>query len=186
MSTEQKISKAEEEFGKILVHLQEEFSRLQVGRANASLVEKVIVNLYGVSQPLKAVAGISIPDSRSIVIQPWDKSALGPIEKGITEAGLGLNPVNDGIVVRIIIPSLTEERRKELTKHVKQLAEQARISVRNIRQDINNGLKQLKSSGEATEDDLRIAEKKLQEKVDDVNKKIDDFSDSKEKDVMTI
>jgi ribosome recycling factor len=183
---DQKMSEIGVEFEKILAHLHEEFSRLQVGRANASLVENVSVDMYGVPQPLKAVASISIPDSRSIVIQPWDKNALGPIEKGIADAGLGLNPINDGILVRIAIPALTEERRKELTKHVKQLAEHARISVRNVRQDVNNKFKQLKSSGDITEDDLRGAEKKLQEKVDEVNKKIDDFSVAKENDVMTI
>ena len=183
---DQKISELSVEFEKIFSHLQEEFSRLQVGRANASLVESITVDMYGVTQPLKAVASISIPDSRSIVIQPWDKNALGPIEKGIADAGLGLNPINEGVLLRITIPVLTEERRKELTKHVKQLAEQARISVRNVRQDVNNKFKQLKSSGEITEDELRNAEKKLKDKVDEVNKKIDEASVAKENDVMTI
>ncbi len=186
MSAEQVISDSVTEFEKVIAHLKNEFSRLQIGRANAALVENISVDMYGVAQPMKAIASISIPDPRSVVIQPWDKGAIGAIEKGITEAGIGLNPVNDGVVVRINIPPLTEERRRDLTKHVKQLAEQARVGVRNARQDVNNKLKQMKGSGELTEDDLHIAEKKLQEKVDEANKKIDDVSAAKEKDIMTV
>lgn len=186
MANEQIISEAVNEFEKVISHLENEFSRLQIGRANAALVENISVEMYGVPQPMKAVASISIPEPRSIVIQPWDKGAIGPIEKGITEAGIGLNPVNDGVVVRINIPPLTEDRRRDLAKHVKQLAEQARIGIRNARQDANNKFKQLKSAGDMTEDDLRSAEKKLQEKVDDANKKIDEVANAKEKDIMTV
>ena len=186
MTTQDAISNAESEFDKTLSHLQEEFGRLQVGRANPSLVENVPVEMYGVSQPLKALASISVPDPRTIQIQPWDKSALASIEKGIVGAGLGLNPVNDGICVRIVIPPLNEERRSELAKHVSRLAEEARVSVRNGRQDAHNHFKQLKADNEITEDDLHNADKKLQEKVDDVNKKIDEFAKSKEQDIMTV
>lgn len=186
MSIDNAISKANSEFDKAFQHLGEEFARLQLGRANPALVENVNVTIYGVSQPIKAIASISTPDARSIMISPWDKSALAEIEKGITHSGLGLNPVNDGNAVRISIPPLTEERRADLTKHVKKLAEDARITIRSARQDAHNAFKQLKTTSDITEDDLRDADKKLQEKVDAMNSKIDELAKSKEKDVMTI
>lgn len=186
MSVEQAISTAELEFKKALSHLKDEFSRLQIGRASSALVEHINVELYGVSQPMKAVANISIPDPRTIQIQPWDKSALAAIEKAIVGIGTGLNPVNDGHVVRINIPLLTEERRVELTKHVKKLAEEAKIAVRTARHEAHNHFKQLKTNSEITEDDLFSVDKKLQEKVDSVNKEIEEMTLAKEKDVMTI
>lgn len=186
MSYQEIINDAKKDFDKAIDHLKEEFSRLQVGRANASLVENIPVDVYGVSQPVKAVATVSIPDPRTIQIQPWDKSNLAPIEKAIVGIGTGLNPVNDGLVVRINIPPLTEERRTELTKHVKKLAEDAKITVRNARQDAHNQFKQLKDSGEFTEDDVYSADKDLQKVVDDSNTKIDEIADAKEKDVMTV
>lgn len=186
MSVDQTISDTVKEFDKVIIHLQDEFSRLQVGRANPALVENVHVDMYGSVQPMKAVATITVPEPRTIMIQPWDKAALGPIERGIVGSGIGLNPVNDGVVIRINIPTLTEERRRDLTKLVKQIAEQGHISVRNFRQDAHNKFKQMKSDGDITEDDLHGAEKKLQERVDDVNKKIDDLAKIKEQDVMTV
>ena len=186
MSVDQSIRKAVEEFKKAASHLQDEFSRLQVGRASAALVENIPVYMYGSSQAVKAVASISIPEPRTIMIQPWDKGALAPIEKGIVGVGTGLNPVNDGVCVRINIPQLTEERRVELTKHVKKLAEEAKIAVRNARQDAHNSFKQMKNDNEITEDDLRDADKKLQNKVDDANANIDQLAKAKEQDVMTI
>lgn len=186
MSVDAAIAKAGEEFNKAIAHLKEENARLQIGRANSSLVENIPVDVYGVSQPIKAIANISIPDPRTIQIQPWDKSNLGPIEKAIVGIGTGLNPVNDGICVRIAIPLLTEERRADLTKHVRKLAEEARITVRNVRQDAHNHFKQLKADSEITEDDLHGADKKLQTKVDEVNKTIDEIAEAKEKDVMTV
>lgn len=186
MSVQDAISKAEGEFSKAITHLKDEFSRLQVGRANTALVEGVMVDMYGQSQPMKALASITTPDAKTIQIQPWDKSALAPIEKGIVVADLGLNPVNDGTCVRISIPDLTEERRRELVKHVKKMAEDARIVVRNLRQDAHNHFKKLKADNEITEDDLRSADKKLQDKVDDANKSIDEVAKKKEEDVMTI
>lgn len=186
MSVQDVISKAEAEFQKAIAHLKEEFSRLQIGRASSSLIENVNVDMYGVVQPLKALANISIPDPRTIQIQPWDRGALAPIEKGIVGSGIGLNPVNDGTCVRISIPALTEERRVELTKHAKQLAEDAKIAVRNSRQDAHNQFKQLKANDEITEDDLHDSDKKLQVKVDDTNKMIDEILKSKEEDIMTV
>ncbi len=186
MSVEQAISKAIEDFKKASSRLQDEFSRLQVGRASAALVENIPVDMYGSNQPIKAVASISIPEPRSIMIQPWDKAALAPIEKGIVGVGIGLNPVNDGICVRINIPPLTEERRVELTKHVKKLAEEAHIAIRTARQDAHNAFKQMKTASEITEDDLRDADKNLQNKVDDANTEIDNLAKAKEQDVMTV
>ncbi|MEK7085415.1 MAG: ribosome recycling factor [Patescibacteria group bacterium] len=186
MNTDQVISTAVSEFDKVVVHLRDEFSRLQVGRASPAMVENIPVEMYGVHQPLKALASISVPEPRTLVMQPWDKSALGPIEKGIVGAGLGFNPVNDGIVVRINIPPLTEERRIDLTKTVRKLSEEARISIRTARQDAHNLLKEMKAKSEITEDDWSIADKNLQGKVDTVNAKIDEVAKAKEQDVMTV
>lgn len=186
MSVQTALATAQTEFEKAYKHLQDEYSRLQIGRASAALVEAIPVEVYGASQPIKAIASISIPESRTIQIQPWDKSSLAAIEKGIVGAGLNLNPVNDGICVRINIPPLTEERRKDLVKVVHRLAEEARIGIRNGRQEANNNFKQMRASNEVTEDDQNDAEKQLQAKVDDYNKKIDDSAKSKEQDVMTV
>lgn len=186
MSIDQVISEVGKEFEKIVLHLKDEFSRLQVGRASPALVENIPVDMYGMSQPIKAVASIAIPEPRSIVIQPWDRGSLAAIEKGIVGVGIGLNPINDGVVIRINIPPLTEERRRDLTKHAKQLAETARIGVRNARQDAHNSFKKMKADNEITEDDLRSTDKRLQEKVDEVNKKIDEVTKSKEDDIMTV
>ncbi|MFH1284453.1 MAG: ribosome recycling factor [Candidatus Peregrinibacteria bacterium] len=186
MNVNDVISTATNEFNKVTEHLKSEYGRLQIGRASAALVENIPVEVYGASQPLKAVASISIPEFRTIQIQPWDKSLLGSIEKAIVGVGTGLNPVSDGINVRINIPPLTEERRRELTKHVKELAEQARISVRTARQDAHNHFKKLKADNQMTEDDFFTADKDLQAKVDGINKKIDEIAEAKEKDVMTV
>ena len=186
MSFESAITEAVNEFNKTIEHLKSEFSRLQVGRANSMLVENVLVDVYGVSQPVKALASISIPDPRTIQIQPWDKSNLGPIEKAIVGIGTGLNPVNDGIFIRINIPPLTEERRMELTKHVNQIAEDAKISIRKARQDAQSEIKDLKVKSEITEDDMHSGIKKLQDRVDEYNKKVDELAKQKENDVMTV
>lgn len=186
MSVDQALNDADKEFMKAVSHLKDEFARLQVGRASPMLVEHVMVDVYGSAQPLKAVAGVNIPDAKSIQIQPWDRGTLAAIEKAIIAADLGLNPVNDGVCIRINIPPLTEERRVQLTKTVKKLAEDARISVRNGRQDAHNHFKKLKADSQITEDDVHGADKRLQDKVDKVNKEIDDLTKAKEQDVMTI
>lgn len=186
MTIQDIVAASQAEFQKVENHLQEEYSRLQVGRANPSLVEGVMVEVYGSMQPLKAVAGISIPDARTIQIQPWDRGSLAPIEKAILASNLGLNPVNDGIVVRINIPQLTEERRKDLVKVVHKLAEEARISIRNYRQDAHSEFKKLRADSAITEDDQKLGEKLLQEKVDKANENIEHAAKAKEQDVMTI
>ncbi|MBD3330023.1 ribosome recycling factor [Candidatus Peregrinibacteria bacterium] len=186
MSYESAITGAVNEFKKAIDHLKSEFARLQVGRASSLLVENIPVDVYGVSQPIKAIASISVPDPKTIQIQPWDKNNLAPIEKAIVGIGTGLNPVNDGVLVRISIPPLTEERRTELSKHVGKLSEEAKITVRQARQDAHNEIKDLKTRGEITEDDMHSGNKKLQERVDEANAEIDDLTKQKEQDVMTV
>lgn len=177
---------AAQDFEKTLKHLQEEFSRLQVGRANPSLVEHLMVEAYGGQQPIKNLASINVPEARSLSIQPWDKSVLGAIEKAILISGLGLNPINNGAALLINIPSLTEERRKELVKIVHTLAEEARISIRGARQNAHGAFKTMQQNKQITEDEATGAEKKLQEKVDEYNKKVADMAKAKEEAVMTV
>ena len=186
MTSDQVLNGASQEFDKAVNHLKEEFTRLQLGRASAAMVENVHVEMYGSVQPLKAVASISVPEPRTLMIQPWDRSSLAAIEKAIVGSGLGLNPINDGIVVRINIPALTEERRVNLTKVVKKLAEEARIGVRTARHDAHDQLKALEAKSEITEDDLRGSVKKLQDKVDAMNVKIDELARLKEQDIMAV
>lgn len=164
-----------------LDHLHAEFGKLQTGRANASLVELIAVEAYGQKMELKGVASISVQDARSIVIQPWDKTALGAIEKGILAANIGVTPVNDGIVVRLNFPPMTEERRSQITKIVGQLAEQAKIRVRQDRQEANDALKDI-----ADKDDKERAQKELQKLVDEANAKIEESAKKKEAEVMTV
>jgi len=186
MNIDLAISDAVKEFEKAVEHLKSEFGQLQVGRASASLVDNIPVDVYGVRQPVKAIANISVPDARTIQIQPWDKSNLMPIEKAIVGIGTGLNPVNDGVLIRISIPPLTEERRLDLVKHVKKLLEDAKISIRTARQEAHNVYKKLKADSEITEDDLRDADKDLQKKVDKFNAQLDEVAVAKENDVMTV
>ncbi len=180
------IALGEAEMKKIIDHLKTEYSHLQIGRASASLVEGVMVEAYGSMQALKGLAHISVPDAKTIQIQPWDKSVLQAIEKGIMMANLGLNPSNDGIVVRINIPPLTEERRRDLTKVVHKLAEDARISVRHARQGVMDKIKGQEKAKEISEDIAKGLEKKLQEKVDAMNREIETLAKGKEADVMKV
>jgi len=186
MSTDPYIQTAITDFEKALSHLNDEFSRLQIGRANPSLVEHIMVEAYGAQQPLKNMANISVPDPKTLQIQPWDKSVMRDIEKAIQQADLGLNPVNNGAAILLAIPPLTEERRKEIVKIVHKLAEDARISIRNIRQTAHSKFKQMAQDKEITEDEATGAEKKLQEKVDDYNNKVADAAKAKEEAVMTV
>ncbi len=186
MATDGLLQQADTEFKKVLEHLKTEYSHLQIGRASASLVESVMVESYGSKQPLKNLANISVPDAKTVQIQPWDKGLLKAIETGIQMAQLNLTPSNDGIVIRINIPPLTEERRRDLTKVVGKLAEEAKISVRHHRQASMDKLKSMEKGKEITEDELKGAEKRLQEKVDSANKDIEMLAKNKEKDVMTV
>lgn len=180
------IAQGEAEFKKVIDHLKTEYSHLQIGRASASLVENIMVEAYGAHQPMKGLAHISVPDAKTIQIQPWDKSTLQPIEKAIQMANLGLTPNNDGIVIRINIPPLTEERRRDLTKVVGKLSEEAKIGVRHARQAVMDKIKAQEKSKEISEDMAKGLEKKLQERVDAVNKEIEMMAKNKEADVLKV
>lgn len=186
MTTQDHIKNAEAEFQKALVHLKSEFARLQIGRASPALVEDIKAEAYGSLQPLKALASISVPDPKTLQIQAWDRNILGAIERAIQAANLGLNPVNDGRVLRIPMPPLTEERRKELVKVVHQMAENAKIAVRNSRGSSHGAFKVMFEGKEISEDERRLSEKHLQEKVDAVNKEIEEMAKKKEQDILTI
>jgi len=180
------LQQAEAEFKKAFEHLKSEYSHLQVGRASAALVEGLSVDAYGMKQPLKAVGNISIPDPKTIQIQPWDKGLLTEIEKAIRNSDLNLAPVNDGVVIRLNIPPLTEERRKDLAKVVHRLAEEARIAVRHVRQKAHDDLRDMEKNSQITEDQMRGGQKRLQEKVDHINGEIETLAKNKEKDIMTV
>lgn len=184
--TNQYIDQAKAEFEKALEHLKEEYSRIQAGRANPSLVEGLMVESYGTQQPIKAVASITVPDPKTLQIQPWDKSMIAAIEKAIHDSDLSLNPVNNGAAVILNIPPLTEERRTELAKVVKQLSEEAKISIRNSRQTAHTRFKEAEGAGEITEDDKYGAEKRLQEVVDEYNGKVDEMEKGKSEGIMTV
>ncbi|PIQ77630.1 ribosome recycling factor [Candidatus Peregrinibacteria bacterium CG11_big_fil_rev_8_21_14_0_20_46_8] len=180
------ISKAVQEFKKTIEHLRSEYSRLQIGRANPSLVEEVQVEAYGTKQALKSLAAISVPEATTLQIQPWDRGALGAIETAIKNSNLNLNPINNGTVILLKMPPLTEERRKDLVKLVHQHAEHARIAIRNSRGTAHTAFKQMEQNKEMTEDDRRHAEKQLQDEVDKANKEIEESAKKKEEDIMKV
>ena len=171
---------------KALDHLQEEFGAVRAGRANAKVLDRICVEYYGSETPLNGVATISSPDARTLVIQPWDTKLLKDIAKAIQTSDLGINPQNDGKVIRLVFPQLTEERRKDLTKQVKKYAEDAKVAMRNIRRDGMDYVKKLKKASEITEDDQKKAEKDLQDLLDKNIKKVDAALAAKEKELMAI
>lgn len=174
----------EERMEKSIASLKDSLNIVRTGRASAALFDKVRVDYYGSKSPLNQVATVSIPEARSVIIQPFDKTLVGEIEKAIQTADLGLNPSNDGKVIRIAIPPLTAERRKELVKQVKAIAETSRTAIRNIRRDGNDELKKLQKSGELTEDGLKQEEDKLQKLTDKYIAEINKIYDSKEKEIL--
>ena len=176
--------KNEERMEKSIASLKDSFNAIRTGRASAALFDKVRVDYYGSKSPLNQVATISIPEARSVIIQPFDKTLIGEIEKAIQTADLGLNPSNDGKVIRIAIPPLTAERRKDLVKQAKSIAETSRTAIRNIRRDGNDELKKLQKAGELTEDGLKQEEDKLQKLTDKYIAEINKIYDSKEKEIL--
>ena len=180
------IKEFERRMGKALDHLQEEFGAVRAGRANAKVLDRINVEYYGSETPLNGVATISSPDARTLVISPWDTKLLKDIQKAIQSSDLGINPQNDGRVIRLVFPQLTEERRKDLTKQVKKYAEDAKVAMRNIRRDGMDHVKKLKKNSEITEDDQKKAEKDLQTLLDKYIKKVDDALAAKEKELMAI
>ena len=171
---------------KTLEILQEDFGAIRAGRANARVLDRITVEYYGVDTPVGQVGTISSPDARTLVIQPWDGSLLKKIEKAIQASDLGINPQNDGRVIRLVFPQLTEERRKELAKQVRKYGEDAKVAVRNVRRDAMDYIKKLKKDSEITEDDQKKAEKDLQELTDKYIKKVYEACGVKEKELMEL
>lgn len=173
-----------ERMGKTITALENELKRVRTGRASLSLLDGIRVDYYGTPTPLNQMASLSVPESRLIAIQPWDTSVIKDIEKAIMKSDLGLTPSNDGKIVRISIPPLTEERRKELVKVVNKICEEHRVAVRNIRRDSNEYLKGLKKDGDISEDDAFKAQDQVQKITDDFIKKVDEIYKEKEKEIL--
>ena len=169
-----------------LEHLGEDFDAVRAGRANAKVLDRISVEYYGSETPLNGVATISSPDARTLVITPWDTKLLKEIQKAIQMSDLGINPQNDGRVIRLVFPQLTEERRKDLAKQVKKYSEEAKVAMRNIRRDGMDYVKKLKKNNEVTEDDQKKAEKDLQDMLDKYIKKVDAALAAKDKELMSI
>lgn len=180
------LNTAESKMTKSVRSLLNEYATIRAGRANPGVLDKVSVEYYGVPSPVNQVAAISVPDARTLLITPWDKSTLRDIERAILTSDLGLNPQNDGSVIRLQFPPLNEERRKELGKTIYKYAEEAKVAVRSIRRDGIEKLKDKKKQGELTEDDLKIAEKKMQDLTDKFCKEIDAEAVAKEKEIMEL
>ncbi len=175
-----------EKMQKTLEFLGTQFASVRAGRANAAVLDQVQVEYYGTPSPIQQVATVSAPDPRTLTIQPWDASILKAIEKAILASDLGINPQNDGRIIRLVFPQLTEERRKELGKQVRKYGEDAKVAVRNIRRDAMDALKKQQKAGEITEDDLKNLEKDLQKLTDDFVKKVDEATAKKEKELSEI
>jgi len=180
------IKHAEESMLKSIDNLRHELTGIRTGKANPALLDTVKVNYYGQTVPLKQVANIAVPDARLITVQPWDKTLVPEIEKAIMSSELGLNPQSDGVLIRLPIPPLTEERRKELVKVVKRMAEDTRIAVRNVRRDANEKVKKLEKDHQISEDEMHLRMEEIQKLTDDHIKRIDEIIEAKEKEIMEI
>ena len=176
----------EEKMDKTISVFEENLSEIRAGRANTAILNKITINYYGTPTPINQVAGISVPEARLIVIQPWDASILKEIEKEILKADIGINPNNDGKVIRLVFPELNEERRKEIVKDIRKLAEEAKISIRAIRRDGIDLAKVKQKNSEITEDELKNAENQIQKLTDKKIEEIDKILENKEKEVMSI
>ena len=176
----------DEKIEKTISVLKEEMGTVRAGRANAALVDKVLVDYYGTPTPLKSLANISVPEPRTLIISPFDPKSIPNIEKAINVANIGINPVNDGKVVRLQIPQVTEERRKELTKVVKKLGEDAKVAVRNLRRDANDKVKKMEKAGDFTEDDAKSTLEDIQKEIDKAVKHIDEIVANKDKEIMEV
>ena len=175
-----------ERMGKSVESTQHEFSTVRTGRASPALLDRVVVDYYGTATPLKQLATISAPEARLITVQPYDKSSIKTIEKAINESDVGLNPSNDGNLIRLIVPELTEERRRELVRVVRGLAEDGRVAIRNIRRDIMHELREMKTAGEASSDDEHRGEVELQKLTDAKVAELDAILKSKEEEVLEV
>ncbi len=176
----------EEKMKKSIDSASADFASVRAGRANASVLDRIMVDYYGSPTPIQQIAAISSPDPRALVISPWDGTALKSIEKAIQNSDLGINPQNDGSVIRLVFPPLTEERRKELSKGISKQGEDAKVVIRNIRRDAMDKFKAMKKSGELTEDDLKAIEKETQDLTDKYCKQIDEMAAAKSKEILEI
>ena len=180
------LTDTEERMKKSIANLQKEFSAIRTGRANPAMFENLKAEVYGSSMPLNQLATISCPEPRLVVIQPWDKSSLGDIEKALLKSDLSVNPTNDGNLIRIQIPELTEERRKEYVKLAKNKAEETRVAIRNIRRDGNDMLKSLEKDKDISEDESKSAQTRIQNLTDKYVEEVQKFTDNKEKEILNI
>ncbi|MCB6992581.1 ribosome recycling factor [bacterium 210820-DFI.6.37] len=176
----------ETKISKSLALLKEELATVRAGKANAALVDRVMVDYYGTPTPLKNLANISVPDPRTLMISPFDPKSIPDVEKGINMADIGITPANDGKVIRLTIPQVTEERRKELTKTVKKIGEETKVAVRNLRREANDELKKEQKNGELTEDDLKGELDDVQKIIDKAVKDVDALVAAKEKEIMEV
>ena len=179
-------NKLQQQMEKTIEALKHEFSTIRAGRANAQMLDKIRVDYYGTPTPINQVGSISVPEPRTLMINPWDKSVMKDIETAIRNSDLGLNPTNDGEVIRLNVPALTEERRKELCKQAKKASEEFKVRLRNERRDANDKLKKLEKEGEITEDDLKKAQDNVQKMTDKYTKEVDVLLEVKEKDIMAV
>lgn len=179
-------SKTKEKMEKCLTALERNYAAVRAGRANPAVLDKVMVDYYGVPTPINQMAAVSVPEARLLVIQPWDASTLREIEKAINTADIGINPQNDGKVIRLTFPQLTEEHRKTLQKDISKRGEEAKVAIRNVRRDAMDDIKKLKKDNEITEDEQKDAEKKLQDITDDYVKQVESITKKKEEEVLSI
>lgn len=186
MDKDELLLDAEERMEKALAALDRDYGKLRTGRATTALVEDIKVDYYGTPTPVKQLASVAVPDSRTVTIQPWDRGAFSLVEKAILKSDLGLTPMNDGKLIRITIPPLTEERRKELTKVARKYTEEAKVAIRNIRRDVNDGLKKLEKDKLLSEDELKKAMDDIQKLTDSYVAKADARASAKEKEIMEI
>ncbi len=180
------IKNTEEKMNKTVAVLERDYKAVRAGRANVSVLDRITVDYYGVPTPIQQMAAVSVPEPRVLMIQPWDATTLKPIEKAILTSDIGINPQNDGKVIRLSFPPLTEERRKEIVKDVKKMAEENKVAIRNTRRDALEKLKGLKKANTVTEDDVANGEKKIQNLTDKYCKEIDDLAALKEKEILEI
>lgn len=179
-------SKTKEKMEKCLNSLERDYKAVRAGRANPAILDRVTVDYYGTPTPINQMAAISVPEPRMLMIQPWDASTLKEIEKAINTAEIGINPSNDGKVIRLVFPPLTEERRKELVKDIAKRAEEAKVAIRNVRRDAMDDLKKLKKNNEITEDNQKTGEKKLQDITDSYVKEAEEMEKKKEQEILSI
>ncbi len=180
------LDRLEQRILKRINYLEKDFAAIRAGRANPAVLDKLTIDYYGAPTPVNQIAAVSVTEARTLTIQPWDASALKLVEKAILTSDIGINPQNDGKLIRLIFPPLTEDRRKEIAKEIGKMAEETKVSVRNVRRDAIDDIKELKKNNEITEDDQKLGEKKVQEITDKYIKNIETMAEKKQKEIMEI